>query len=173
MVVYLCVVEVSCGAVHYELQKRGHNGLAALGYEEVLKVIVCKGRILDVDLAHYAHSYLLLAAERNGGEIVKDIPVHLLCPQVHPASLQEDIAQSPVPFCQHFLRVALVYLIGSALVVAGHEQIAVEHGIEHFQEHGRCYLEGSVLFQSAEVQGYHRYLGIVLCNCLSQQVYVI
>ena len=62
MVVYLGVVECASCAVHYELQQRRHNGLAALGNKEILKMIVCKGRIFYIYLANYADSYLLFIA---------------------------------------------------------------------------------------------------------------
>ena len=55
------VIERVRNGVHDEFQQRRHNGFAALWKQEILKMIIGKGRIFYINFADDADFYLLLA----------------------------------------------------------------------------------------------------------------
>ena len=66
-------------------------------------MIVRKGRVLYIDLAHYAYAYLLLIAQLYRRKVVEDIRVDFLGFEVHTALFAEYISETALPLVEDLL----------------------------------------------------------------------
>ena len=172
----LVVIQVAVGlrirrTVQDKFQQSRHDRLAALGDEEVLQMVVRQRRIFYVDLADNAYLDLELFAPWDGGEVLQNLSIDLLCGKILAAL--EQFRQLFLPGIQHLLGLALVQLIGTTLVEQGHEHIGIQHGVHHLDAQRRRQLQTGVFFQSGEVQRDHRHVGELFRHALPEQVDIV
>ena len=136
-------------------------------------MIVRERGIFDVDLPDDADADLVSCGARDRGELIEDALVELFRMQIIPGL--ERLFEPPLPCQQKLIRCAALQLVGAALVRDQHQQIAVEHRVEEFQEDrgGHLPAGAGILFQSGEVQGDDRHLRELLLQCLPEQVNII
>lgn len=139
-------------AVAEEIHHIRHDGFGTLFLQQVHKVIVGKGHVLDEDLSDDADTGLLEGLV--DGECVKGFDDALadLLEAVFALRIRQGVNADILPLAVQRIGRAGLELVGPHAVQAAHEQVAVDDGVDGVHDHSRRELEARILFHAVGVQ---------------------
>ena len=155
--VELGVVEIIDDAVQDEVHEGGHDGLATLGKQEIFKMRIAQGGILDVDLPHDAHFDFGLELDGHVLKRIEDILHVARVPGI--ALVVEGGADILHALLARLGGGALFLFIGLRLIEGAHDEIAVEDGIGELQQKTERDLQPVPLLEARKVQREHGNFG--------------
>ena len=162
-------------AVLQKAHQAGHIHFAVFRFQKLFQLVVAKRAVFYINFAHDAHLYLGHTVQRDRSKIAADhrellfhVPRRIVAVGLHPFLAGCD------PLFGHGQRVALMHLVGLALVAQRHDQIAVENAGKGLAGQLERELKAAVFFQAGKIQACHGHLRIArLHQCLAQQVDIV
>ena len=154
-----------------EVDKTGAIYLAALGFKELVEVIVAERGVLDVNLSYNAYLDLVgVGSEWHFGELLYYLNGCFIESGVAEIQLGELVC----PDVDELVGIALVIFVGAHLIGKEHQQVGIADCGDKLRQKSGCKVEAGVLFKACQVKGDNGHLlHTALFQSLSDKVDIV